>query len=178
MITITTGPLKGHDRYQDIVTFVLFNSPSDEYTENLLSRLSEWNSCIAVALDEGVIVGTSMNFEMPDDHFMVPRLTEFLASIGLSNSNCVTPAAIFVNPAYKGQGIANKLTVAKSQWCLDIGHHTHAMAWGFGSQAIFEYNQYIGDLIDTGVDDDGGYRISLRTLQSTIDTLSAKTPVA
>tara|TARA_R110000851_G_scaffold40450_1_gene101936 strand:- start:4242 stop:4775 length:534 start_codon:yes stop_codon:yes gene_type:complete len=175
MINITTANLKGHVLYQEIVDFIVTIANSTKYDDSVIDRLSELNSCIAVALDEGVIVGTSINFEMPADHFMVPRLAEFLASVGLSNANCVTAAAIFLNPAYKGQGIANKMAVAKSQWCLDMGHHTHAMAWGFGSQAIFDYNQYIGNLIDTGVDDDGGYRISLRTLQSTIDSLSAKT---
>jgi hypothetical protein len=46
------------------------------------------------------------------------------------------------------------------------------MAWGYEGQAIFDYNQRIGSLIDTGIDDDHGFRIYLRTLQNTINNLS------
>lgn len=171
MVTITTGLLKDNALYQDIVDFVLPKSTPDQYNAELMAYFAENNAHFAVALDDGVVVGTSLDFELPEDHTILPRLADFFQSSGISNTDCVTPAGIFVDSNYAGQGIIDRLTVAMSEQSVANGY-TYAMAWGYETEDIFSYNEYIGSLIDTGVDDDNGYRISLRTLQNTINNLS------
>ena len=171
MVTITTGVLKDNALYQGIVDFVLPKSTPDQYNAELMAYFAENNAHFAVALDDGVIVGNSLNFELPADHYMLPRLASFLAAEGISNSDCLSAAAVFVDSNYSGQNIADRLTVAKSEQGITQGY-TYAMAWGYEGQAIFDYNQRIGSLIDTGIDDDHGFRIYLRTLQNTINNLS------
>ena len=169
MITITTGVLKDNALYQDIVDFVL--PKSGLYDAELMAYFAENNGHFAVALDDGVVVGTSLNFELPADHYMLPRLADFLTAEGISNSDCLTPAAVFVNSNYSGQNIADRLQVATSEEGITQGY-TYTMAWGYEGQDIFDYNKRIGSLIDTGVDDNHGFRIYLRTLQNTINNLT------
>jgi GNAT superfamily N-acetyltransferase len=171
MVTITTGVLRDNALYQDIVDFILPKSTPEQYSAELMAYFAEQNAHFAVALDDGVVVGTSLNFELPADHYMLPRLADFLTAEGISNSDCLTAAAVFVDSNYSGQNIADRLTVAKSEQGITQGY-TYAMAWGYEGQAIFDYNQRIGSLIDTGIDDDHGFRIYLRTLQNTINNLS------
>ena len=171
MVTITTGLLKDNALYQDIVDFVLPKSTPDQYNAELMAYFAENNARFAVALNDGVVIGTSLDFELPEDHTILPRLADFFQSSGISNTDCVTPAGIFVDSNYAGQGIIDRLTVAMSEQSVANGY-TYAMTWGYETEDIFSYNEYIGSLIDTGVDDDNGYRISLRTLQNTINNLS------
>jgi hypothetical protein len=168
MLTIKTDPLKGHALYQNIVDFILPKSTPDQYNAELMAYFAENKAQIALALDGDVIVGTSLNFELPADHYILPRLEGFLAEEGISNSDCLTAAAVFVDSNYSGQNIADRLTISKSEQGIAQGY-TYAMAWGYETKAIFDYNTRIGSLIDTGVDDNSGYRISLRTLQNTIN---------
>jgi len=86
MITITTGVLKDNALYQDIVDFVL--PKSGLYDAELMAYFAENNGHFAVALDDGVVVGTSLNFELPADHYMLPRLADFLTAEGITNSDC------------------------------------------------------------------------------------------
>ena len=173
MVTLTTGLLDGHKRYQQIVDFVLPKSTPDQYNEDMMEYFAKNSACIAVALDGENIVGTSLNFVLPADHSILTTLADYLIASGISNNDCVSPAAIFVDPAYTGQGIADKLTISKSQYALET-NRTYAMAWGYSTQAIFDYNVRIGNLIETGAKDGMGFNIYLRTLQDTIDSLSAK----
>lgn len=168
MLHIKTGHLKGDPFFQDICDFI---SSQGAYGAAAIEYFADQGGCFAIALDDTKIVGTSLNFKADNSKYLKEHLADYLQQEGIELSKCVSPACIYVDAAYSGQGIGDKMSVAKSQHSLEDGYE-YTVLWGYESQAIFDYSTRIGNLIDTGVDDQKGFRIYLRRLTDVISSLS------
>lgn len=171
MLAIETGVLKDNALYQDIVDFVLSQSTDGSYNSSVMTGIANNKGHFAVALDGDTVVGTSLNFELPADHFFLPQVQSFLTESGINNTDCVSVAGVYVDPNYSGQQLADRLSIAKSEFSIAEGY-TYTMLWGYGTQAIFDYSTRIGNLIDTGIDDTTGFRIYMRRLSDVVSALT------
>ena len=168
MAEIVTGHLQGHALYDRICTFICAQG---FYRADAVAFFAERNACFAAALDGEVVVGTSLNFSAEHSSYLKDTIEGFLADRGLLLGQCVTPACIYLDPAYRNQGLGDRMSVAKSKHSIEDGY-TYTVLWGYETQAIFDYSTRIGHLIDTGTDDMNGFRIYLRKLEDVISTLS------
>lgn len=168
MIEIVAGHLLDHPLYSGIADFIAGNGV---YQRTTVDYFAAQNGCFAAALDGEKVVGTSLNFDAKNSDFLRQNLSAYLDQAGIPISTCVTPACIYLDPTYSGQKIGDSLSVAKSQHSLSDGYE-YTVLWGYETQAIFDYSTRIGNLIDTGVDDQKGFRVYLRKLEDVISALT------
>jgi|5_EtaG_2_1085323.scaffolds.fasta_scaffold31211_3 hypothetical protein len=171
VITYHTGAFSDNNQ-QDIKDFVLEQSP--RFAESLEiefnALLSKSHSCYAIAKDGDVIVGLRLQFSVEENPYLSAHtdLNSFLATVPTSLSSLVVPAHIYIKSGYSNQNIGDEVSRRAAQYSIDAGY-SYQINYGYETQAIFDYAQRIGNLIDTGVEDYNNYRIYLRDLQDTVD---------
>lgn len=135
---------------------------------------AEKGACIATAQDGETLVGFSINFCV-NNHGNLTKNDAFMAFIQQNNLNManMVAACVYLDDEYLGQGLADKMTLARSQHSLEHGY-THQVCFGFETPEIFAYTQSISGNIDTGAIDDYGYPIIVRTIQDAIDCMIDK----
>lgn len=135
---------------------------------------AERGACIATAQDGETLVGFSINFCV-NNHGNLTKNNEFMSFIQKNNLDMakMVTACVYLDDEYLGQGLANKMTLARSQHSLEHGY-THQVSFGFETPEIFAYTQSIGGNVDTGAIDDYGYTIYVRAIQDGIQSMVDK----
>lgn len=141
--------------------------------EDAFDNYSGKGAVFAAAFDGDTIVGSSLNVPADTNNLLsgMANLNNWLSSQNYDLADFAYPALIYVKSGYSGHGIADQLSIKKSQLCLDDGY-THTILFGYETQSIFDYSTRIGNLIDTGIDDYNGFRIYLRRLSDVISALT------
>ena len=174
VITYHTGNFPDSNQ-QAIKDFIFELSP--RYTESLEmefnSILSKAHCCYAIAKDGDEIVGLRLQFSVESNSYLTAHteLLSFLETVPTTLSSLVVPAHIFVKSEYLNQNIGAELSKLAAQCSIDAGY-IYQINYGYETQAIFDYAQKIGNLIDTGVEDYNDFRIYLRELQDTVNYVS------
>lgn len=135
---------------------------------------AERGACIATAQDGETLVGFSINFCV-NNHGNLTKNNEFMSFIQKNNLDMakMVTACVYLDDEYLGQGLADKMTLARSQHSLEHGY-THQVSFGFETPEIFAYTQSIGGNVDTGAIDDYGYTIYVRAIQDGIQSMVDK----
>lgn len=135
---------------------------------------AERGACIATAQDGETLVGFSINFCV-NNHGNLTKNDAFMAFIQQNNLDManMVAACVYLDDEYLGQGLTDKMTLARSQHSLEHGY-THQVCFGFETPEIFAYTQSIGGNIDTGAIDDYGYTIYVRAIQDGIQSMIDK----
>jgi hypothetical protein len=171
VIEYQTGAFSDN-KQQDIKNFILEQSPRDAGGLELEFNhiLSKAHSCYAIAKDGDAIVGLRLQFSVEENPYLSAHtdLNSFLATVPTSLSSLVVPAHIYIKSGYSNQNIGDEVSRRAAQYSIDAGY-SYQINYGYETQAIFDYAQRIGNLIDTGVEDYNNYRIYLRDLQDTVD---------
>lgn len=172
MATLQTGELTAHHpKYNAIKEFFAAES---SFGSDIVDYFIRKGACIVLAVDEETLIGLSVNFSV-DGHGVLTTNENFMAFVhqsGLDLAKTVA-ACVYVKPAYAGQGLADKMTLARCLHSLEHGY-THQVCFSFESPEIFAYTQSISGNVDTGATDEYGYPIIVRSLQDGIDSMHTK----
>lgn len=168
MVQIVTGNLTGNSLYQSISDFICSQGT---YEEGVVNYFASQRGCFAAILDGDAVVGTSLTFDVDGARVIAEKISSFLLSSGIDIATCVSPACIYLDDAYTGQGLGDQMTVARSQYCIDQGYE-YTVLWEYDTQAIFDYSTRVGNLIDTGMVDSKNFPIYLRRLSDVVSALT------
>lgn len=172
MLVIQSDELTAnHPRYEAIKAF--FEEDSN-FDGNIVDYFIRKGGCIVLALDGDVIVGLSVNFSVANHGVLSANeaFMEYVNQNALDLTKTVA-ACVYVKPSHAGQGLADKMTLARCLHSLEHGY-THQVCFSFETPEIFAYTQSIGGNVDTGAIDEYGYPIIVRSLQDGIDSMVAK----
>ena len=174
VITYHTGAFSDSNQ-QGIKDFVLEQSPrtAESLEIEFNAILSKLHSCYAIAKDGDVIVGLRLHFSVEENPYLTAHtdLNSFLATVPTSLSSLVVPTHIYIKSGYSNQNIGDEVSRRAAQYSIDAGY-SYQINYGYETQAIFDYAQRLGNLIDTGVEDYNDFRIYLRELQDTVNYVS------
>lgn len=145
-----------------------------KFNSVVVDAWAERGACIATVQDGETLVGFSINFCV-NNHLTLMKDNTFMEFVQQNNLDMakMVAACVYLDDEYLGQGLADKMTLARSQHSLQHGY-THQVCFAFESPEIFAYTQSITGNIDTGAIDDYGYPIIVRPIQDAIDCMINK----
>ena len=123
-----------------------------EYSNDMFEVFSEKGGIFCAALHEGKVVGSTSSVPTKDNNVIANRIgaKQWLLDNGYSLEETDYPAMTYVDPEYRGNGIANEMHRLKFQHQIDNGFK-QTLNFAFETQSARDYYAHLGNLNDTGL---------------------------